>query len=584
MSQATLPAEAPLDMPVQRFDVLPAIGAPDPAPDMRVSPADILSRRILLVLLTGVLATAAAGAVKESLIGDGISISDVILLGLFYLLFAWIAFGFINAAIGFFLLMSGSHPGFVPTPRVAEPLVGRTAILMPVHNEDIAAVFARIAAMSHGIAEHGVADRFDIFVLSDSGPDAEAAELAAWAEAAASLPTAIYYRRRTQNIGRKPGNVAEWIRRFGAAYDYMLMLDADSLMGGNTMVGMAQVLDRRPAVALLQTVPLVIDAETFFQRWMQFASRLYGPIATAGLVWWSGSEATFWGHNALIRVRAFAASCGLPDLPGEAPFGGVIMSHDMVEAALLRRRGWRVHMIMTEETFEEYPPSMIDAAVRDRRWAQGNVQHLALLGSAGFHWINRLQLLMGASSYITAPLWFLLIATSIAQALTGQSNIVDATTSVRVLVVTLVLLFGPKLLSIAFACARPSRRAPFGGRRVLARSVLVDVVLSILAAPVMALTQTIDLFSILSGRKSGWAPQNRSGGGLAMADIWPRYRWHVALGVAFLLITPFAPLTAAWLAPVTLGLLAAPWLVRWTASPEAERWAVRHRLFTGPNR
>ncbi len=150
----------------------------------------------------------------------------------------------------------------------------------------------------------------------------------------------------------------------------MLMLDADSLMGGDTIVGMAQIMEQRPSIALLQTVPMIIGATTFFQRWMQFASRFYGPISTAGLVWWSGSESTFWGHNALIRIRAFAESCGLPDLPGSPPFGGTIMSHDMVEAALLRRRGWRLHMLMVEDSFEEFPPTLIDQAVRDRRWAQ----------------------------------------------------------------------------------------------------------------------------------------------------------------------------------------------------------------------
>jgi membrane glycosyltransferase len=455
---------------------------------------------------------------------------------------------------------------------------------MPVHNEDVDAVCGRIAHMAEAIAQGGMAPHFDFFILSDSAPEAEAEEVAAWGALTRRLDCAVYYRRRTQNIGRKPGNVAEWIRRFGGAYDYMLMLDADSLMGGDTIIGMAQVLDRRPAVALLQTVPMVIGANTLFQRWMQFASRLYGPISTAGLVWWSGSEATFWGHNAMIRIEAFAACCGLPELPGGPPFGGTIMSHDMVEAALLRRRGWRVHMVLTDATFEEYPPTLIDSAVRDRRWAQGNIQHLRLLGASGFHWINRLQLLLGASAYLASPLWLLLILTSIVQALVGEPSLLNRDTSGAVLAVTLLLLFGPKLLSVIWATADRERREALGGWRTILRSVLLDVPLSMLAAPAIALTQTIDLIGIAAGKRSAWDPQSRQRDGLAMRDILPRYRWHLAMGVVLLALSPLMPMTAIWLLPVTMGLLASPLLVQWTASAGAGRWAARHAIFTPRHR
>ncbi|WP_380785232.1 glucans biosynthesis glucosyltransferase MdoH [Sphingomonas sp. R86521] len=564
-----LPPEAPIAMPVQRFGEPPRPNAPV-ADGQTVEPADMLSRRVLLVLLTGLFATAASTTLRESLIQDGIDAWDVALLLLFFPLFGWIAFGFLNAAIGFVLLITGSHPGFVPAPSSAGTLTGRTAVLVPIHNEDVAAVYGRVERMARSLADAGAAHLFDFFILSDSGPAAEPEEFAAWEALAPRAAVPVYYRRRTHNIGRKPGNVAEWIRRFGSAYDYMMMLDADSLMGGRAMVGMAQVMEQRPGIALLQTVPTVIDAQTLFQRWMQFASRLYGPISTAGLVWWSGAEATFWGHNALVRVTAFASSCGLPDLSGNPPFGGAIMSHDMVEAALLRRRGWAVHMIMIEDSHEEYPPTLIDQAVRDRRWAQGNIQHLRLLDSAGFHWISRLQLLIGASAYITSPAWLVLIATTIAQALAGQTTLVgsggNSAVSLQVFGITLVLLFGPKLLSVIWALSNPACRAAFGGRRAILRSVAFDIPLSMLVAPVTALTQTIDLINIVRGRPSGWAPQNRNRDGLSWADAFPRYRWHMALGFAFLLLSPFAPITALWLIPVTLGLLLAPVLAIWTAS------------------
>jgi membrane glycosyltransferase len=593
-----LPAEAPLAMPVQRFD-----GAPPPLRAMKAAlpgsgsvgsgpggsgpggsgartTADILARRVMLVLLTFVLAMAASTALKEVLLADGFSWADGLLLVTFFPLFALISFGFISAAVGFTVLATGLHPGFVPVPRWSDPLTGRTAVLLPVHNEDVGAVYGRIERMAEALAAAGRAGSFDFFILSDSAAAAEAEETAAWAALARRLDCALYYRRRAENVGRKPGNVAEWLRRFGAAYDYMLMLDADSLMGGETIVGMAQIMDRRPSVALLQTVPMVIGAETLFQRWMQFASRVYGPASTAGLVWWSGAEATFWGHNALIRVAAFAESCGLPVLPGKPPFGGTIMSHDVVEAALLRRRGWQVHMVMTEDSFEEYPPTMIDAAVRDRRWAQGNLQHLGLLHASGFHWINRLQLLLGACGYLASPLWLLLIAVSVVLALRGDASPTSDETSGAVLVLTLLLLFGPKALGLLLVLADPRRRGDLGGGRAVVRSALFDLPLSVLAAPTIALTQTIDLIGIARQRRAEWHPQNRRGDGLTLAQILPRYRWHVAAGAALAVLSFFMPVAAAaWLAPITLGWLLAPVVVQQTGSVAAGRRAAKRRVF-----
>ena len=587
---ARLPADVPIDMPLQNFRARGTGGGPTPDPlagpsngsDTLTSPEGMSSRRLLLFLLTMLLATTASAAVQDSLLGDGIDLWDVALLVLFFPLFAWIAFGFLNALIGFVLLMTRMHPGFVPVPQNRQPLTGQTAVLIPVHNEDVDAVFGRIARMMHAIEAAGEAGSFAFFVLSDSGEESGAQEVAAWEVLAPGSRVPLYYRRRTDNVARKPGNVADWVRRFGGGYDHMLVLDADSLMSGDAMIGMAQVMERRPSVGLLQTVPTIRGATTLFQRWMQFNSRLYGPISTAGLVWWSGSEASFWGHNAIIRTRAFAESCGLPVLPGGPPFGGAIMSHDMVEAALLRRRGWAVHLIMIDDSYEEFPPTLIDMAVRDRRWAQGNIQHLKLLGSDGFHPVNRLQLAIGASAYMTSPAWLVLILTTIAQAFAGESKLVEATTSARVLALTVILLFGPKLLGIIWAVSDRSRRAAFGGARAIILSAIAEIPLSMLSAPVIMLTQTMDLISIFRGQPSGWSPQNRDRDGLSIADVVPRYRWHLAAGVALLLISPAVPITALWLAPVTLGLLLSPWLAKWSASNAAGSRADARGLFQVP--
>jgi membrane glycosyltransferase len=248
-----------------------------------------------------------------------------------------------------------------------------------------------------------------------------------------------------------------------------------------------------------------------------------------------------------------------------------------VEAALLRRRGWRVHMVMTEETFEEYPPTLIDAAVRDRRWAQGNLQHLGLLHASGFHWINRLQLLLGAAGYLASPLWLLLIAVSVVQAVRGEAGLMSGDPSGVVLGTTLALLFGPKLLGVVHALGDARRRRALGGTGAILRSVLLDVPLSTLAAPAIALTQTIDLLGIARQRKAEWQPQNRHGDSLAMRAILPRYRWHVLAGL--LALSPLMPAAALWLSPVTVGLLLSPLIVQLTASERWGRRAARASVF-----
>ena len=561
-------------MPTQRFDRAPMLST------MPQADGDALAHRILLILLTLILATAASSEMRHALFQGGYDSWKLLLLLLFSPLFGWIAFGFVGTAVGFTLLMTRAHGGYVPPPSPSELPKGRTAILMPIHNEDVDAVFARIDAMIRSITAVGAERRFDFFVLSDSGVKAAPLEKEAWLRHAVQSPVRLFYRRRTQNIARKPGNIAEWVQRFGGAYDYMLVLDADSLMSGRTMLAMAAAMEARPSIGLLQTVPRVIGAQTLFQRWMQFSSHLYGPIASAGLLWWSGSEATFWGHNAMLRTSAFAESCGLPELSGRPPFGGHIMSHDMVEAALLRRRGWEVRMILTDGSYEEFPPTVIDHAIRDRRWAQGNIQHLRLLLSSGFHWVNRLQLLVGASAYITSPLWLLMIIATIVQQLRLPGDTAGVAPTGMVLALTVALLFGPKLMGLIWGLRDPETRRAFGGGRTLARSVLADVLLSMLMAPMTMITQTINLIDIIRGRPSGWAAQNRDGGNLTLRDAARAHRWHLATGLAFVAIAPVAPIAALWLIPVTLGLLASPWLAVWTS--RVVTGSAEAQLFTTP--
>jgi membrane glycosyltransferase len=574
---ALLPAEAPLAMPVQDFH-----GPPPATIEVATRPPGLLVRRLLLICGTAAVGMVASTGVRVAVGLDGIGPLDVLLLMLYVPLVTWIALGFVSACAGFLKLISGDHPGFSPIPKPSSALAHRTAVLMPVYNEAVGPTFARVEAMARSISEAGGAGFFDFFILSDSRAEHGVEEEAELARIAAAAPIPVYYRRRPVNTAKKPGNIAEWVRRFGGAYEHMIVLDADSVMSGSAMVGMAAIMETKPSVGLLQTVPMIVGAHTLFQRWMTFATDAYGPIASAGLLWWSGSEANFWGHNAIVRTRAFADCCGLPNLPGEPPFGGPIQSHDMVEAALLRRRGWAVHMVMIDGSYEEFPPTIIDHAIRDRRWAQGNLQHLRLLDATGFHWASRLHLLIGASAYLTAPAWLLLILVQIAQALLGERDLLTHGPPAHVLIVTLLCLFGGKAMGLIWVMADAQRRAAFGGAGAVIRSGIVEMLLSILMAPVAMVNQTKALIALLLGIPSHWNAQSRETDGMSVREVLPKTREHLILGFVLLAVGVYKPILGAWLSPVIAGLLTAPWLIALTSSRRLGDRALASGLFKTP--
>src|SRR5437773_7152762 len=345
----------------------------------------------------------------------------------------------------------------------------------------------------------------------------------------------MFYRQRLENTARKSGNIEDWVKRFGAAYDHMIILDADSLMTGDTIVRLVSAMETHSGVALLQTLPLVVNARTLFARLQQFAGRLYGPLIAAGLAWWHGSEGNYWGHNAIIRVRAFAQDGGLPDLRGRKPFGGHILSHDFVEAALMRRGGWAIRMVPTlGGSSEECPPSLLDFAARDRRWCQGNLQHLAVLPARGLHWVSRLHLLTGIGSYLTAPLWLIFLVLGILISLQAQFvrpeyfpkgfslfpqwPAQDPILAAWVFLGTMGLLIVPKLLAYVLLLTQSGNRRHFGGGLLVFAGILIETLLSGLIAPVMMIFQSTAVGEILLGRDAGWQVQRRDDGIVARGE------------------------------------------------------------------
>ncbi len=550
---ATVPEDAPLDMPVQS---LKAPAAPTPRAGIEMA-----MRR--LVLFGGVaLATAAAAAVMaELLAAGGFGVLDTVTLILFSVLFAWTLFGFGSAVAGFALRWAAP----VQRREGPQPIVlARTAILMPIYNEDPGRVLTAARATWEALDALGVAALYDLYLLSDTRDERIAADEAAGVmRLRVTVPEArVFYRRRPVNRDRKAGNVADWVRRHGGDYDFMLVLDADSLMTGETIVRLTAAMQDDPAMGLLQTSPTIVNARTLFARLQQFANRAYGGMLAAGQDWWSGGEGNFWGHNAIIRVEAFAHCCGLPHLPGRKPFGGHIMSHDFVEAALLRRGGWTVRMAADlGGSFEEAPPTVLDMAVRDRRWCQGNLQHAGVLTARGLHWISRVHLARGMLAYLTSPLWlFLLCGGAGVWVAAGAPNVADARSAAWLFGVTMALLLAPKLMAAALVARDRRGREGFGGRTRFAVGVLVETAIAALVAPVMMLMQSAAVLEVLMGRDSGWGAQQRDPGRLTRREAWRTHRGHVAIGLASAgLALALDPAIFWWTSPVHLGLvLSAP--------------------------
>jgi membrane glycosyltransferase len=590
------PAESPLPMPGQSLRA-GRLAASRPA----TSPRGIGWRRLLVIGTTAALTALAAMGMLQVLRIGGLSVLDGVLLVLFVALFAWIALSSVSAACGFVLLLAGRGNVLGIERDGTLPVVGaRTALLMPTYHEDPARIMAGLQAVYESVAATGQLQAFDFFVLSDSRrEDVAAAELVEFAALLERVEGQgrLFYRRRTDNSGRKAGNIAEWVQRFGGAYPQMLILDADSVMSGGTLVRLAAGLERHPGVGLLQTMPRVVNGQTLFARMQQFGGHVYGPVIARGVTWWHGSEGNYWGHNAMLRTRAFADHAGLPELPGRQPFGGHILSHDFVEAALMRRGGWAIHLVpQLDGSYEEGPPSLTDLLVRDRRWCQGNLQHGKVVGSAGLHWVSRMHMMVGIGHYFTAPMWAMLMLVGLAIPLYSADLAFDgfklpgfsplrywaerdAQRVAWLFAATMGVLFAPKVFGyIALLFDARARDGAAGALRALA-GVLLESVLAALMAPIVMYRQSRGVAEVLAGRDSGWEAQRRDDGSVPLASLVQSYIGLSLFG-AFMgaLAWAVSPGLALWMSPVVVGMVLAIPTVWFTSARTPGRWLRRHRL------
>ncbi|MGM0560332.1 MAG: glucans biosynthesis glucosyltransferase MdoH [Pseudomonadota bacterium] len=552
------------------------------------------------IMVASLVTTGLGGWISLHLVqGQASTAVTIALLSLFTLLLFWIALSFWTSLAGFASLATRRSGSGLSPSDLQQPLRSHTAILIPVYNEDPNPVFANLAAMYEDLARSPQGRHFDFFVLSDTTePRIWIAEEAAWYMVRRLLKGGgqIHYRKRLSNSGRKAGNIADFCRRWGRNYDYMVVLDADSLMSASTLLQMVRRMDANPRAGLMQVPPVLINRHSLFARIQQFSSALATPILAHGLAFFSRSEGNFWGHNAIIRVRAFTESCGLPELSGRKPFGGTVLSHDFVEAALLRRAGWQVWLLPDlDGSYEEPPPSIMDHALRDRRWCQGNLQHLKVLPAQGLHWVSRLHLLQGIFSYLASPLWLAFLVLGIGTALQGSDQLPSGSAvpvlgvgpgelMTLLLAIILTMLFAPRLLGLAWALRTPVSAQAYGGRTSALLSLGLEMLFSALLAPIMMILHSRFVLEVLLGRDSGWKPQQRSESQpLPLAQALKACRLQVFCGMISAVALLALPLQVAyWFSPILAGLLLAPLLVWLTSHPVAGRVSRHLGLFLCP--
>ena len=565
---ASMPGFAPLAMPAQSFRRFSrrdrrALVAP------RLARPPVLTR---LAVFGGAVALTAYGAYqmfKVVSIGPVTPLEWVIAV-LFVVTFSWITLSFTSSIVGFIWLLA--HGG---RRRKPAPLRERTAVVMPIYNEAPSRVFGAMQAIFEDVERTGQADAFDFFLVSDT-TDANVwiAEERAFLAMRARLPQAhLFYRRRRKNWSRKAGNISDFVTHWGARYPHMVVLDADSLMTGDAIVGLAAAMEADPDAGIIQSLPLIVNRNTMFARLQQFAARITGPVMAAGLSAWMGREGNYWGHNAIIRTRAFADHCGLPDLPGRPPFGGHILSHDFIEAGLMLRAGYTVYMLPNlGGSYEESPPSLIDLAARDRRWCQGNLQHARVIGARGFRLVTRQHLANGIMGYLASPLWMAQLLVGIVLVL--QSHYIrpeyftkefslfpawprfDYERALQLFALTIGILLAPKFLGLAIALLDGKTRRGSGGALALIASTIAEIIISAAFAAIMMLIQSGSVAQILSGRDTGWNPQRRDDGSIPFASIARRHRAHTALGVLTLFAAALiSPSLIIWMSPTIAGLI-----------------------------
>jgi membrane glycosyltransferase len=508
------------------------------------------------------------------LASGGMSGLEWALLSMIGATFVWVSLSVSTVGVAIAGLLARAQADARPADAVSGIDV---ALLVPIYNEVPASVFGNAVAMLHDLAARRGPHNYTLFVLSDTRDEEIAAqEWLAFQDLCVQAPDGftVHYRRRTMNTDKKVGNIADWTRGWGGAFEGMVVLDADSLMSGRAIDRLASELSGDPHAGLIQTFPMLIGAHTVFARLQQFSNIAYGWLLAEGLATWARSEGNYWGHNAIIRTRAFADCAMLPHLRGWRGRDELILSHDFVEAGLLRRAGWGVRFLpRVTGSFEETPATLIDYVIRDRRWCRGNLQHLSLLGTKGLHPVSRFHLFHGAVAYLLSPAWFFLLVIWALLGKDSETNVIryfnetnplfpdwppamSHIDSAVFLVIMYAMLLTPKIAGAGIIATTPRAARLFGGTWPFLGSFIVEVALSIAYAPLMMIQQSKAVLRALTTRSDAWAPQSREARQHSWFTLF-KFHWvETALGL-LLLSGLIAGLISLWLVPIVASLVMA---------------------------
>lgn len=526
------------------------------------------------------------------------------ILFLFAVLFCWVSAGFWTALMGFLQLMMGKDKYSISYGLNGDEPINpehRTALIMPICNEDVERVYAGLRATWESVVRTGEQENFDVYILSDSyNADIALAEQKAWMELVRDVggEGRIFYRRRRRRVKRKSGNIDDFCRRWGSQYSYMVVLDADSVMSGECLTGLVRMMEANPNAGIIQSSPKASGMDTLYARCQQFATRVYGPLFTAGLHFWQLGESHYWGHNAIIRVAPFIEHCALAPLPGEGSFAGSILSHDFVEAALMRRAGWGVWIAYDlPGSYEELPPNLLDELKRDRRWCHGNLMNFRLFLVKGMHPVHRAVFLTGVMSYLSAPLWFMFLALS--TALQVVHTLMEPQyflqprqlfpvwpqwrpeLAIALFSTTMVLLFLPKLLSIMLIWFKGAKQ--YGGVMRVTVSLFLEMLFSVLLAPVRMLFHTIFVVSAFLGWEVVWNSPQRDDDATPWSEAFKRHGWQMALGIVWAAGMGWLDLNFLWwLAPIVFSLILSPFVSVYSSRSTTGNASKRARLFLIP--
>lgn len=533
---------------------------------------------ITLVLVTwGILLTMAWNVFAA----QGWSLVDILFFICFVVGTPWAVLGFWNALIGLWFihfdengLQEVAPYGFAGEVETA--LSVKTAILMTLRNEDPDRALSRLKAVKQSLSETKDALNFTFFVLSDTNKDDLALR-----EEALCQDYGFSYRRRLDNKGYKAGNVREFCFTYGQGFDYMLPLDADSVMDGETIVKMARICQAYPKIGILQGLVVGLPSRSAFARMFQFGMRHGMRSYTMGQAWWAGDCGPFWGHNAFVAIKPFYEECALPYIDGKGVLSGAILSHDQVEATLMRKAGFECRIYPIEAgSYEENPPSLLPYMARDVRWCQGNLQYIHLLDLKGLLPVSRFQLLWAILMFIGVPAWTLMLGLLPLKLIDGESWAgFPVGLAIMTYLIYLVMYLMPKIAGVVDILIAEKGVEGYGGLGKFLQSAFTELVFSFLIGAASTFRITIFMVGLMMGKSISWSGQQRDAKSLSWYEA-SNALWAQTL-FGFYILTPlwfFAPAVFWWSLPLTLGFVVAIPMAVITASPMVGEWFVRHQI------